>query len=483
MKEISADGVTTSEIAYEYDNKGNLIKETDYIEKTVTRYTYDNDGNATESIETLVDKDANLNNVSSTTLSKGLDNSVDTSTFDNDGNTLTSSVTSGTISQTEENTYDDLGRIKTTTDEKNIVSSYEYDEFGRVKKTITKIPNKEPETTMTIYDLNGRVAEETDKSSRKTTYQYDSMGRVISKTLTYGDESRTTTTTYGYEDNFYVITGTGANKRLPTVAVVTEKNADNEVVSRTYTDPYGQTVREESNGICTDYTYDKQGNVFTTYTRGVGSTNPTSPKLVVTVYDKYGRLTDTIQNPIYRNGAFTVDATNSIVTSNKYDESGNLIEETDGKGNKTTYEYNEEGKLTKVSLPDGSGSANDTLYAYGIQNNDDAGNIISTTDTTTNALGYISETVKNGAGQVLSVEDKHATNSIKTSYEYDKSGNKTKETYSNGSYTIYSYDKKNLMISKHEFNAQNTWVKFTSYSYNKDDLLYNVIVTMSVIIH
>ena len=61
---------------------------------------------------------------------------------------------------------------------------------------------------MTIYDLNGRVAEETDKSSRKTTYQYDSMGRVISKTLTYGDESRTTTTTYGYEDNFYVITGT-----------------------------------------------------------------------------------------------------------------------------------------------------------------------------------------------------------------------------------------------------------------------------------
>lgn len=43
VKEISADGVTTSEIAYEYDNKGNLIKETDYIEKTVTRYTYDNE--------------------------------------------------------------------------------------------------------------------------------------------------------------------------------------------------------------------------------------------------------------------------------------------------------------------------------------------------------------------------------------------------------------------------------------------------------
>jgi YD repeat-containing protein len=215
--------------------------------------------------------------------------------------------------------------------------------------------------------------------------------------------------------------------------------------------------------------------VFTTYTRGVGSTNSTTPKLVVTVYDKYGRLTDTIQNPVYRNGAFTVDATNSIVTSNQYDESGNLIEETDGKGNKTAYEYNEEGKLIKVSLPDGTGTANDTLYAYDIQNQDTEGNILSTKDTTTNALGNVSETIKNGAGQVLSVEDKNGTNGIKTSYEYDASGNKIKETYSNGSYITYTYDKKNLMQSKYEYNEKGTWIKLTSYKYNEDDLVYKVI--------
>lgn len=475
IKVTNQGGKVILEDLYEYDNKGNLIQDVDYIEKTVTKYIYDNDGNVTESTETLVDKDTNLSNVSSTALSKGLENSKDTATYDQDGNTKTSSVTSGTINQTEQNTYDELGRIATTTDEKNIVLTYVYDEFGRVKSTTTTIPDKTPETTLTVYDSNGRVTEETDKQGRKTTYQYDSMGRVVSKTLTYGDESRTTTTTYGYEDNFYVITGTGANKRLPTVAVVTEKNANDEVISRTYTDPYGQTVREESNGIRTDYIYDKQGNVFTTYTRGVGGTNPATPKLVVTVYDKHGRLTDTIQNPVYRNGAFTVDVTNSIVTSNKYDENGNLIEETDGKGSKTTYEYNEEGRLTKVSLPDGSGSANDTLYAYDIQNKDASGNILSTTDKTTNALGNISETVKNGAGQVLSVEDKHATNSIKTSYEYDASGNKTKETYSNGSYITYGYNKKNQVIAKHEYNTDKTWTRLTSYRYNEDDLLQKVI--------
>ncbi|MCI9126489.1 MAG: RHS repeat protein, partial [Eubacterium sp.] len=473
--EKNAEGETISETAYEYDSKGNLIKEIDYIEKTVTKYTYDNDGNATESTETLVDKNTNLSNISTADMSKGLENSKDTATYYQDGNTKTSSVLSGTLNQTEQNTYDELGRIETTTDEKNIVSSYAYDEFGRVKSTTTTIPDKTPETTMTVYDANGRVKEETDKLGRKTTYQYDSMGRVISKTLTYGNESRTTTTAYGYEDNFYVITGTGANKRLPTVAVVTEKNADGEVISKTYTDPYGQTVREESNGIRTDYTYDKQGNVFTTYTRGVGSTNPATPKLVVTVYDKHGRLTDTIQNPVYRNGAFTVDATYSIVTSNKYDENGNLTEETDGKGNKTTYEYNEEGDLTKVSLPDGSGSANDTLYAYDIQNKDASGNIISTTDKTTNALGNISETVKNGAGQVLSVEDKNGTDGIKTSYEYDASGNKIKETFSNGSYVTYEYNKKNLLTEKYEYNTNKTWTGLTSYSYNEDDLLQKVI--------
>lgn len=471
IKITSADGETTSEITYAYDSKGNLVKETDYIEKTVTKYTYDADGNVTESTETLVDAETNFNNVGTTELSKGLENSSDASTYDADGNPVTSSVSSGTISQTEINTYDALGRIQTSTDEKNIVTSYGYDEFGRVITTTTTIPNKNPETVSTVYDLNGRVVEETDKLGRKTAYTYDNMGRVTSTTLSYGEESRTTTTTYGYEDNFYVITGTGTNKRLPTVHTVTEKNANNEIVAKTYTDTYGQTVREETNGIVTDYTYDKQGNVFTTYTRGAGSTNPATPKLVVNVYDKNSRLTDTIQNPVYRNGSFTVDATNSIVTSNKYDASGNLIEETDGKGNKTTYSYNEEGKLTKVSLTDGTGTSNDTLYAYDIQNKDGSGNIISTTDRTTNALGAVSETVMNGADQVLSVTDKWTVGDIATTYEYDASGNKTKETLSNVNYITYTYDKKNLLTSKSEYNGNKTCVKMTSYKYNQDDLV------------
>ena len=170
-----------------------------------------------------------------------------------------------------------------------------------------------------------------------------------------------------------------------------------------------------------------------------------------------------------------MDATNSIVTSNIYDEDGNLIEETDAKGNKTTYAYDDEGRLTKVSLTDGTGTANETLYAYGIQNKDDSGNIISTTDTTTNALGNISETVMNGAGQVLSVEDKYSSNSIKTTYEYDASGNVTKEIKSDGSYFVYYYNKKNMRTLKYEYNVNKAWIKLTNYVYNEDDILTKMV--------
>lgn len=472
VKETSAEGKVVYEVEYSYDSNGNVIKETDHIEKTIINYSYDKDGNVTESVETLVDNSENID--------KGLNTSTYEDSYDVDGNNLTSKVKTGSINQSTENTYDLLGRVKTSKDEKNIVTSYEYDEFGRVKSTVKEGTDNKKATTETSYDLNGRIIKEIDKLGRIATYKYDDMGRVVSKTLTYGDETRTTTTSYGYVDNFYVVTGTGSNKRLPSVEVVEEKNANNEVIAKTYTDSYGQIVREERDGICKDYTYDKQGNVFTTYSRGAQDVNTVSPKLVVTLYDKNGRLTDTIQNPVYRNGSFTVDVTKSIVMTNKYDARGNLVEETDGKGNKTIYEYNEEDRLVKTSIDDGTGTSNDTVYEYDIQNKDNTGKIVSTTDKTINALGNISETIKNGAGQVLSIEDKGNSKNIRIVYEYDASGNVTKENKSDGSYIKYTYNTQNKVVGKYEYSTDNKWKKLSSYTYNEDDLLnkvseYNVV--------
>ena len=72
-----------------------------------------------------------------------MENSQDTATYNRDGNVTTANTVSGTMKLTEQNTYDALGRIKTTTDEKNVVTSYGYDEFGRNNNTMQQFREKE----------------------------------------------------------------------------------------------------------------------------------------------------------------------------------------------------------------------------------------------------------------------------------------------------------------------------------------------------
>ena len=45
VKETSAEGKVVYEVEYSYDSNGNVIKETDHIEKTIINYSYDKDGN------------------------------------------------------------------------------------------------------------------------------------------------------------------------------------------------------------------------------------------------------------------------------------------------------------------------------------------------------------------------------------------------------------------------------------------------------
>lgn len=480
-KVTDAEGTVTANENSTYDSNGNLSREVDKITNTVTSYKTDNKGNVTSEENVLVDHD-NINNITNGVLNSGLEKSSSTSTYDKQGNDLTNNTSEGTVTSIEKNQYstDKLGRVLQSTDEKkDIVINYTYDEFGRTITTTTTIPDKSPEVTHSSYDDNGKIIEEIDKCGRYTNYTYDNMGRVTSKTLSYGNESKTTTTSYGYEYGISILirteSGSGLNKYYPVVSVVTERNENNEVVSKKYSDPYGQLVREETNGVVSDYSYDKQGNVFSTYTRGESNTNPSSPKLTLTLYDKNGKLTDTIQNPEYSNSSFRVSSS-SIVTTNTYDDAGNLIQEKDAKGNITSYEYNAEGKITKVSVPDGSSSGNDTIYAYDIHNYDETGNNIdSTKDTTTNALGNVSETVYNGGGQVLSVTDKGTNTDITTTFDYDTSGNKTKETFSNGKHISYSYNEKDQMTSASYVNANDEITRYSTYEYNSDDLLYKVV--------
>ena len=74
------------------------------------------------------------------------------------------------------------------------------------------------------------------------------------------------------------------------------------------------------------------GNTFTDYT-----------------YDKSGNQTYEISQPGVSGNAYTI-AEGSIVTSSEYDEAGNVVLETDGKGVKTKYAYDDENRITDIYL-------------------------------------------------------------------------------------------------------------------------------------
>ncbi len=460
MEAKDAQGNTNSKEAYEYDDFGNVIKTIDYTTNTISTYEYDENGNVTKSQETLVKK-AEINNAEAE--ENGLLDSDDMMEYDDDGNTETEDSSSGTVKEVVEANYDSVGNVEDEKDNNGIVTEYKYDEFGRTIETKETSKGK-TKITSSKYDENGAVVEETDTVGRITTYKYDNMGRIVKTTLTVGNDTKTTSTAYGY-DSIDIHVGTDVVKRIENATVVTMLNENEETIGQTYTNSLGQTVRELSNGLYVDYTYDNQGKVLSTYTGGINENNVENiaeGKLTVTTYDEKGNATDTIINPEYSNGSYIV-TDRSIVTSNVYDSTGMLTKVIDAKGNTTNYQYDEQGRLTKVDLCNGGGNS----YQYDIENTNAEGKLVSTSERTTDALGRVSETVSNGAGQTLAIIDNSNTGNLVTKYEYDESGNKKEERYSDGSYIAYEYDEYNN-IKKSTTYKKDEADKITEYEYDKE---------------
>ena len=210
------------------------------------------------------------------------------------------------------------------------------------------------------------------------------MNRSVKAELIVGKESKATNTSYSYgsinRNNGYVI------EVLDNLNVVTVTNKNGEVIGKTYTDVLGRTVREMSNGLYIDYTYDKNGRV---YTGGTDESNPNlvvEGKLSVSTYDESGNLAATIINPEINGSLFKIGK-DSIVTKNSYDKSGNLTSTTDANGNTISYEYDEQGRILKV-IEDGSVKA---TYSYDNLQKDNDGTYESVVETVTYANGGVAK--------------------------------------------------------------------------------------------
>ncbi len=355
--------------AYTYDKKGNILNSAiveDGESQTISTYTYDDGGRI------LTQTDGNGH---TTTL-----------VYD-DNNRLMMQYAHGGAnddSKTDYYSYDILGNLTEHTTRNGDTIEYEYDVFNRLVKTTSN----DGVVTYT-YDKNGNILTMID-STGTTTYTYDSMGRILTKT-------HSVTGTVSYEYDIYTGIPYGY------VAEITTE-PDEDTVEKWY-DSEDKIVKVIDGTDITWYTYYNDGRLKST-TKPDGSVSTYT-------YDDEGNILTLV----------TLDAAEDVLDSFTYvyDDNSigykNQISKTEivageNKGT-TSYEYDIQGRLTKVTNPDESTNE----YTY-----DDAGNRLTKTTTSGETVVVTNYTYDNENRLTQSV-----TGDATTCYGYDNNGNQISE--------------------------------------------------------
>ncbi len=237
-------------------------------------------------------------------------------------------------------TYDDAGRLASSTDPLGNVSSYTYDQLGNLAKVTA--PNLGE--TRATYDLLGDRLTVTDPTGAVSTATYDYLGRQLTSTEVVRQFAANYTTTYTYGSGGWL-----ASVRSPAgVTTSATYNAAGETLTTT-----------DGAGNATSYLYDGAG-------RRIRSTLPDGTYSTVT-YDMAGRATATTA---YDN-AGTVRSTRSAA----FDAAGNMTSATDARGDTTSFGYDATGKLISQVQPVTASSSISITFGY-----DAAGNRTRYTD-------------------------------------------------------------------------------------------------------
>ncbi|NVJ59381.1 MAG: LysM peptidoglycan-binding domain-containing protein [Gammaproteobacteria bacterium] len=441
--------------AYEYNQLGQLIKETNY-EGTVTEYSYDEVGN-------LIKTKA------------GSDNAVRRSyrSYDELGR-ITHTVNGVGANQLEDDATDTDVEAKASSHGTRFI----YDNAGRKVKSI----DANGAQTTFYYDIDGNVAITIDAEGGATKNNFNAFGEIESTTVyatkidnveslsggavnsvienklsEIADQQKDSHTTFEYNrrgqirkilrdilDNQNQITPL---ETVHTYNYFGEKHSTSQQIDfsgRVKTTNYLYSKRGELSALIqqqgaideqvTTYGYDAFGRVY--YTRNsLGHTYRNQ-------YDKRGQVIYT-QDP-YSNR-----------TATTYDAFGQVLTQTDQLGRTTRYEYDDANKTLTVTSPGGSqmvttrnehgetvkvidGNGNSTQYYY----NDNG--LLEEQD---NAEGGLQHFGYDQTGRLIwSLDERN----IRTEYAYDKVGRVLTETLDSEGLnltTAYSYDGKGQVLT------------------------------------
>ena len=289
--------VLQSKTTYAYNTRGQLIQKTEYPDVTadsgiVTQYTYT--GSNLISITVAGMKDADGGALPSLTQSY---------TYDAMGRRLTATDGNGFVTATA---YDARGRVASVTSPDGSKTEYTYDlaanntdaaQSGRetVTYSFDGIGQRQAVYFASgdlqkeyFYDEQGRLAAEAtgrgSSASNAVYYTYDALGRVTERAIYGADFNCAYRETFEYDDAYT------DELSLVTQTVHGDTNAPS-IISKTYFNKYGETVKTDNGGVVTAYEYDYTGNpIRVSYPTPVGGSIVTG----IFTYDYRGNvLTET----------------------------------------------------------------------------------------------------------------------------------------------------------------------------------------------
>lgn len=442
------DTTTTESYNMEYDSNGNLTKEINHIDKIINEKEYSKNGLVTK--ETSISE----NNEDNTSV---IDSIVEYK-YDEYGNMIGRIEKSGDQYGYYVNEYNNMGSlektIKLATDNVTVEESTTYT-LDYLERIVHMKNEKHLDDTIItdestyVYNKNGAKTKESS-NGRELTYTYNDMNQVVktSEKNESGTSVMSTIFEYATLTDYYKWT---TKKNLSNILCEkTYKNNSTQPYKITYTDASENILREESNGLIVDNTYDNQNNLIAEIKYGTN----TEKQITLNLFDENQHNTYTIINPELKNNEFII-TDNTIIDQLEFDELGNVSKNIDANKNETNYIYNSDIQLKSIKYAN-----NTTLnFEYTTTNN----NNITKTIYQNNK---VSTEIKNEAGQTILNSDSDGTNEIKTEYIYDQNGKKIKELYSNGSYQTFTYIN-NLLVKTIRYNSDDEKQTESEYSYDQ----------------
>lgn len=414
-KTVTPEGTATT---YEYDPLSNLTSVTN-AEGYRNTYTYDEKGRLTRADIAGEEQYAYAYDVCDRLISVEGETSVVTYQYNATGN-LTR-VTDGNGQSTSDE-YDKAGNLICTTDALGNRIAYTYDGAGNLQ---SRTGADGSETTYDYDALNRLVEKDAGDALADASYAYDSMGRLVRMNDITGE------TLYTYDTAGRLLSAVGGDGETLTYAYdiygnITEvAYPDGGTVTYAYDALDRMSAVTDADGNTTSYEYDKDGNL-TRVTRTDGETR--------IAYDKLGQITGLVNE--YEGNTISVYAY-------AYDGRGNITNEKtrlyrDGQTVEQDYTYTYDGmsqlirtELTQLTT-DGQGRKDKetvtVTYAY-----DPAGNRLMMQ---TEADGVSSKTTYayDEAGRLITAEDSETG---LTRYTYDAAGNLVKEEGARTRYYLY----------------------------------------------